>query len=52
MEDGGGGRRLYITNEASVHLSCGWVAEEKEEKNEKKGGGGYKEGERKDNEEK
>lgn len=37
---------------SSICLAVGWLKKEKEEKNERMGGGGYKEGKRKDNEEK
>ncbi len=36
VEDGGGGSKLYITDEAFVHLSCGWVTEGRERGTERK----------------
>lgn len=43
LEDGGAASSLYITNEAFVHLSCGWVAEGRERGKERQEGRGRKE---------
>lgn len=47
VEDGREGSWLYITNEAFVNLSCGWVDEGRErQKGHQDGRGGWKESER------